>query len=58
LYPRLHALGLEPLPHGATKLKGMQGAFRIRVGDYRIIYEVLRSSVRVIAVPRRRDVYR
>jgi mRNA interferase RelE/StbE len=54
----LHALGLEPLPHGATKLKGMQGAFRIRVGDYRIIYEVLRSSVRVIAVPRRRDVYR
>lgn len=30
----------DPRPHGAKKLVGEQNAWRIRVGDYRVIYDV------------------
>ena len=47
---RLLALAEEPRPPGAEKLAGL-GAFRVRVGDYRIIYEV-DDSARVVVVTR------
>jgi mRNA interferase RelE/StbE len=56
---RLAALAEEPRPTGAEKLTGLH-AFRVRVGDYRIIYEV-DDSARVVVVMRirhRREVYR
>ena len=42
------------------KLKGSDRAFRIRVGDYRILYEIYREHllVLVIAVRARKDAYR
>jgi mRNA interferase RelE/StbE len=56
---RLMALAQEPRPSGAEKLAGLE-AFRIRVGDYLVVYEV-DDSARVVVVTRvrhRRDVYR
>ena len=56
---RLAAFAEEPRPPGAEKLTGLN-AFRVRVGDYRIIYEV-DDSARVVVVTRirhRREVYR
>ena len=56
---RLVALAEEPRPAGAEKLTGLE-AFRVRAGDYRIIYEV-DDSARVVVVTRirhRREVYR
>jgi mRNA interferase RelE/StbE len=56
---RLMALAQEPRPPGAEKLAGLE-AFRIRVGDYRVVYEV-DDSARVVVLTRvrhRRDVYR
>ena len=53
-------LAEEPLPHGSQKLVGSQCTYRIRVGDYRVIYELL-NSVRIVEVQRvrhRKDVYR
>ncbi len=50
----------EPLPHGSQKLAGSERTYRIRVGDYRVIYEVFSDS-RIIEVQRvrhRKDVYR
>ena len=50
----------EPLPHGSQKLSGSERTYRIRVGDYRVIYEVL-IELRVVEVQRvrhRKDVYR
>ena len=48
----------NPRPHGYKKLKGRQG-FRIRLGDYRIIYDIQDKSliVEIIAVGNRRDIY-
>jgi mRNA interferase RelE/StbE len=53
-------LGLEkdPRPPGCKKLKG-RNAWRIRVGDYRVIYEIRDNQliITVIAIAHRRDVY-
>ena len=54
------ALREEPLPHGNEKLTGSDHTYRIRVGDYRVVYELLRSSgfVEIQRVRHRREVYR
>lgn len=54
------ALADEPRPAGCKKLHASEDAYRIRVGDYRIIYTV-DDGVLVVAIERirhRREVYR
>lgn len=56
----LDALSGDPRPHGSVKLATSVSTYRIRVGDYRVIYEVL-DEILVVDVARvghRRDVYR
>ncbi|AMD87667.1 plasmid stabilization protein [Actinomyces radicidentis] len=52
-------LAEDPRPHGAKKLVGERTAWRIRVGDYRVIYDVLdeRLTVTVVRAAHRREVY-
>jgi mRNA interferase RelE/StbE len=56
----LLALATNPRPSGSRKLVGTERDWRIRVGDYRIIYEIADEirSVRINRVRHRRDVYR
>ena len=56
---RIEALAENPRGMGAVKLSG-HNAYRIRVGDYRIIYAVLddRMLVLVVELGHRRDIYR
>ena len=53
-------LAHEPSPHGSQKLAGSERTYRIRVGDYRVIYEVYTESriVEMQRVRHRRDAYR
>ena len=53
-------LAEEPLPHGSEKLTGSERIYRIRVGDYRVVYELLRDAkiVEIQRVRHRKDVYR
>jgi mRNA interferase RelE/StbE len=55
----LRDLQTNPFPPQVKKLKGL-GDYRIRVGDYRILYVVEHSTERIIvvAIGHRRDVYR
>ena len=56
----VEALAENPFPIGSTKLKGTQNVHRVRVGNYRVIYEI-HGAVLVIEVMRvghRKDVYR
>lgn len=55
----IRALGDDPRPHGSKKLKDRDG-WRIRVGEYRVIYRIQdeRLIVLVIVIGHRRDVYR
>lgn len=51
-------LSINPRPQGSLKLKGRDG-YRIRVGDYRIIYEIYDKilCVEVIELGHRKDIY-
>ena len=50
----------NPYPEDSVKLSGSEFTYRIRVADYRILYEVLESSIsiEVIKVAHRSDVYK
>jgi mRNA interferase RelE/StbE len=55
----IHALAEEPRPHGCVKLSGSQ-SWRIRIGDYRVIYDIDDKSrqIDVLHIGHRREVYR
>lgn len=56
---RLEELGDCPFPRGAIKLQGREGVYRVRVGDYRVLYEVFRKEglVLVDKIDHRSGVY-
>ena len=53
-------LKISTRPPGPKKLTGTRGGWRLRVGDYRIIYEIddRAKCVRILRVRHRREVYR
>ena len=55
----IRALGTDPRPSGCKKLSG-RPAWRIRIGPYRVIYEIHddRLLVLVVIIGDRKDVYR
>ena len=57
---RIRSLADNPRPHDCLKLTGYEGAFRTRVGRYRIVYRIFDSKilVSVINVDHRKDIYR
>jgi len=60
LLPRIEALLSDPRPPGSKKLSGEKDIWRIRIGDYRVIYAV-DDGVRIVEVRRvghRGDIYR
>ncbi len=58
LLDAIEALAVNPRPSGCKKLKG-RGGYRIRKGDYRIIYDIYDDVliVDVIAAGHRREIY-
>ena len=57
---RVERLAEEPFPREAVKLAGTERLYRVRVGDYRIVYEVDADArlVLVYYVRHRREAYR
>ncbi len=56
----IRALGLDPRPPGCRKLTGSRNDWRIRVGDYGMVYEIA-DAIRIVRVNRvrhRSEVYR
>ena len=60
LQPHIDALANNPRPRGVEKLTGTENGYRIRVGTYRILYEIQDYvlTVYVVRVAHRRDAYR
>ena len=52
-------LEVEPRPRGCQMLKGEKGLYRVRVGDYRVVYEIHDKVlvVLVIRIGHRKDIY-
>ena len=55
----IHKLSLNPKPAGCVKLVGYDIEYRIRVGDYRVIYQIHNSVliILVIEIGHRKDIY-
>jgi mRNA interferase RelE/StbE len=56
----MRALANEPRPTGCRKLVGSENDWRVRVGNYRVIYEIS-DEVRIVRIQRirhRKDSYR
>jgi mRNA interferase RelE/StbE len=60
LVSRINALPENPRPPGSHKLAGSKNDWRIRVGDYRVVYDIddPRKRARIFRVRHRREVYR
>ena len=60
LQPHIESLATDPRPPGVVKLEGAENGYRIRVGDYRVLYEIHDAVLRVAVVKagHRREVYR
>jgi mRNA interferase RelE/StbE len=59
IVPRLENLASNPRPAGCRKLQGGDREWRIRVGDYRVVYTIddRRALVEVVRIRHRREVY-
>ena len=57
---RLEQLKSNPLPHQSAKLHGAERLYRLRVGDYRIVYELDTEAMLITIhhIRHRREVYR
>ena len=56
----INNLAEEPRPHGSKKLKGSSNAYRIRIGNYRVIYNIADKivTVTIIKIGHRKQIYR
>jgi len=56
----IKTLAENPRPSGCRKITGSKNDWRIRVGDYRVVYEIDEKAraVRIMRVRHRREVYR
>jgi mRNA interferase RelE/StbE len=59
IIPKMEALTANPRPSGSTKLKGFRDLWRVRVGDYRVVYAIDDTAKRVdvMRIAHRREVY-
>ena len=60
LKTKIDNLEIDPLPPGVVKLSGEKNLYRIRVGNYRIIYSIQDSRllILIVKIGHRKDVYR
>lgn len=60
IYDRVEELAADPRPNGSEKIVGGEDEYRVREGDYRIVYSVDDTTVvvEVLRVGHRREVYR
>ena len=60
LVEAMRGLANDPRPPGCDKLAGLEDLYRIRVGDYRIVYQIRDQALLVLVakIGHRREVYR
>jgi mRNA interferase RelE/StbE len=55
---RITALADDPRPPGHQKLAGLTQAFRVRLGDFRIVYAIVGRLIWILKIGDRKNVYR
>lgn len=57
---KINELAIEPRPNNVKKLNSQENTYRIRVGDYRVIYEIFDDFllVKIVDARHRREIYK
>ena len=60
LLASIESLSNDPRPPGSTKLVGEETAWRLRIGDYRVVYDIVDDmlTVLIVRLGHRREIYR
>jgi mRNA interferase RelE/StbE len=60
IFPKIEALAEHYMPKGVVKLKSQKNIYRLRVGHYRIIYEIgfKKKSITIFRIRHRKDAYK
>jgi len=60
ILPKIESLAIKPRPVNCLKLQGEENLWRIRIGDYRVIYSIYDNKhiVDIIAVRHRNEAYK
>lgn len=59
IFTKIESLADKPRPNRCRKLQGFKNLWRIRIGDYRVIYSIDDSSetIDIVAIRHRREAY-
>lgn len=52
-----HRLVVEPQRYGEPLRRTLKGYWKLRVGDYRVVFKIVKNEVWIFAIMHRRDVY-
>jgi len=55
---KIRSLSGQNIVIGEEKLKGHKNIYRVRVGDYRIVYSRMSRKLRIILIGHRKDIYK
>ena len=60
IFPLIESLAQNPRPPKCKKLSGVQNLWRIRIGNYRVVYHICDADkvIDIVAVRHRREAYR
>ena len=60
IWGEIEKLSVNPRPHNSAKLEGTDKSYRLKIGVYRVIYQIddRTKNVVIIAVGHRREIYR
>lgn len=60
IWDHIQELKIQPRPKNSRKIEGAESVYRIRIGDYRLIYCIIdtKKIVIIFAVKHRKDIYR
>ncbi len=50
-------LQIDPINYGLPLRKSLHGFYKMRVGDYRVIYQVVKDDIDILIIGHRKDVY-
>ena len=59
IFKKFKELKIEPVPHNAVSIVGEERTFRIRIGDYRVLYEIKweENEILIAVIDKRSKVY-
>ncbi len=55
---KIESLKETPFPSGVQKIMGAEDTYRIRIGDYRVVYFIKGDFIEIMRVKHRKEVYR